>query len=117
MVTHVRVRTRTHTHMLMNAALVTDCIQAISCLQQMSSIPAGSDQKWLWDSSDVCGYPRIVHGGLTAAIIDESFGFLFYALRRHKQLPFFGPAFTAHLEVSYKRVRPPGYCHAYIAGY
>eukprot|EP00884_Botryococcus_braunii_P003412 jgi/Botrbrau1/13071/Bobra.0187s0033.1 len=53
--------------------------------------------------SDVCGYPRIVHGGLTAAIIDESFGFLFYSLREHKQLPFLGPAFTAHLEVNYKR--------------
>ena len=23
---------------------------------------------------DVCGYPRTVHGGLTAAISDESFG-------------------------------------------
>lgn len=24
--------------------------------------------------TDVCGYPRTVHGGLTAAIADESFG-------------------------------------------
>ena len=53
---------------------------------------------------DVCGYPRIVHGGLTAAILDETFGFLFYAMKHHKQLPFWQPAYTAHLEVDYKAV-------------
>ncbi|KAK9812066.1 hypothetical protein WJX73_002669 [Symbiochloris irregularis] len=52
--------------------------------------------------SDVCGYPRIVHGGLTSAIVDEAFGFLMYALRHHKQLPFWAPAFTKHLEVDFK---------------
>lgn len=52
--------------------------------------------------SDVCGYPRIVHGGLTAAIVDEAFGFLFYAMRHHSQLPYWAPAFTAHLEVNFK---------------
>lgn len=55
---------------------------------------------------DVCGYPRIVHGGLTAAILDETFGFLLFALKHHGQLPFWQPAFTAHLEVDYKSVRP-----------
>lgn len=54
--------------------------------------------------SDVCGYPRIVHGGLTSAIVDEAFGFLMYALRHHKQLPFWAPAFTKHLEVDFKAV-------------
>lgn len=28
---------------------------------------------------DVCGYPKTVHGGLTAAIADESFGGVFRA--------------------------------------
>ncbi|KAK9812857.1 hypothetical protein WJX72_004768 [[Myrmecia] bisecta] len=52
--------------------------------------------------SDVCGYPRVLHGGLTAAIFDESFGFLFFALKKQRALPFWGPAYTAHLEVNYK---------------
>eukprot|EP00891_Asterochloris_glomerata_P007240 jgi/Astpho2/7240/Aster-01548 len=51
---------------------------------------------------EVCGFPRIVHGGLTAAIMDETFGFLLFALKEHKQLPFWGPAYTAHLAVDYK---------------
>lgn len=37
---------------------------------------------------EVCGFPRIVHGGLTAAIIDESFGGLLFALKKQKALPF-----------------------------
>lgn len=53
---------------------------------------------------DVCGYPKIVHGGLTAAIIDETLGFLLYALKQSKALPFWGPAYTACLEVNYKAV-------------
>lgn len=65
---------------------------------------------------NVCGYPRVVHGGLTAAIVDEAMGHLFYALRVHGRggkgasvagannlLPFAGPAFTAHLDVNYHR--------------
>ena len=49
-----------------------------------------------------------MHGGLTAAIIDESFGFLWLSLRGAGQLPFRGPAFTAHLEVDYKQKIPAG---------
>lgn len=55
--------------------------------------------------SGVCGYPRVLHGGFTAAVLDESLGLLFYALRQHGCLPFAGPAFTAHLEVDYKKVQ------------
>lgn len=51
----------------------------------------------------MCGYPRIVHGGLTAAIVDEAVGHLFYALRCAHALPFRGPAFTANLSIDYKR--------------
>ena len=43
--------------------------------------------------------------GMTAAIIDESFGGLLLALRQAGALPFWGPAFTASLEVAYKAVR------------
>lgn len=51
---------------------------------------------------EVCGFPRIVHGGLTAAIVDESFGAMLFALKQAKALPFWGPAYTVQLEVSYK---------------
>ena len=55
--------------------------------------------------SGSCGYPRILHGGMTAAVLDEAFGFLFLSLRHHGQLPFRAPAFTAHLEVAYRKVQ------------
>ena len=58
--------------------------------------------------TDVCGYPRVAHGGLTAALVDEAMGHLFYALRLHGELPFRGPAFTAHLDVDYHRKIPAG---------
>ncbi len=38
---------------------------------------------------------------MTAAVLDEAFGHLFYALRSAGDLPFRGPAFTAHLDVDY----------------
>lgn len=53
----------------------------------------------------VCGFPTIVHGGLTATVMDETLGFLLFALKKQKALPFWGPAYTAHLEVDYKSVR------------
>lgn len=56
-----------------------------------------------FSGDDVCGYPRIVHGGLTAAIVDEAVGHLFYALRCANALPFRGPAFTVNLNINYKR--------------
>ena len=43
---------------------------------------------------EVCGFPRIVHGGLTAAIIDETFGGLLFALKQSGALSFWGPAYT-----------------------
>jgi hypothetical protein len=51
---------------------------------------------------EVCGFPRVVHGGLTAAIIDESFGGLLFSLKQAGALSFWGPAYTVQLEVSYK---------------
>jgi acyl-coenzyme A thioesterase PaaI-like protein len=44
----------------------------------------------------------VVHGGLTAAIIDESFGGLLFSLNQAGALSFWGPAYTVQLEVSYK---------------
>ena len=38
-------------------------------------------------------------------MLDEAFGFLFLSLRHHGQLPFRAPAFTAHLEVAYRKVQ------------
>eukprot|EP00873_Tetraselmis_striata_P045137 jgi/Tetstr1/465401/TSEL_010085.t1 len=52
--------------------------------------------------SDCCGHPTIVHGGLTAAIMDEAFGGLIFCMKRWKMLgP--GPPFTVKLEVNYHK--------------
>ncbi|KAK9816593.1 hypothetical protein WJX72_002389 [[Myrmecia] bisecta] len=55
--------------------------------------------------SNVCGHPTIVHGGLTAAVIDETLGGLAYILKREGIMGA-GPAFTVHLEVDYKKPVP-----------
>jgi len=36
--------------------------------------------------------------------MDETLGFLLFALKKQRALPFWGPAYTAHLEVEYKAV-------------
>lgn len=36
--------------------------------------------------------------------MDETLGFLLFALKKQQALPFWGPAYTAHLEVEYKAV-------------
>ncbi|KAK9909722.1 hypothetical protein WJX75_006596 [Coccomyxa subellipsoidea] len=54
---------------------------------------------------NVCGHPRITHGGMTAAIIDETLGGLNYVLKREGIVPH-GPSFTVHLEVGYKAPVP-----------
>ena len=53
---------------------------------------------------DVCGFPQTVHGGLTAAIIDETLGGLGLGLWRAGVLGFRPPAYTARLEVSPKMI-------------
>lgn len=57
---------------------------------------------------EVCGFPRVVHGGLTAAVFDESFGGLLFALKKDKALPFYGHAYTVQLDVTYKARVPAG---------
>jgi acyl-coenzyme A thioesterase PaaI-like protein len=57
---------------------------------------------------DVCGFPQTVHGGLTAAIMDETFGGLGVSLWKSGTLGFRPPAYTAHLEVDYKKKIPAG---------
>lgn len=57
---------------------------------------------------DVCGFPQTVHGGLTAAIMDETFGGLGVCAWREGALGFRPPAYTARLEVDYKRKIPAG---------
>jgi len=46
----------------------------------------------------VCGHPGIVHGGVTALILDESFGQAYWAWCAKER----GPGFTANLTVDYK---------------
>ncbi len=53
----------------------------------------------------MCGFPQTVHGGLTAALVDETVGGLAVALWRSGALGFRPPAYTARLEVDYKKVR------------
>lgn len=55
---------------------------------------------------EVCGYPSTVHGGLTAAIIDETLGGLMVSLWRGGTLGLSLPAVTARLEVDYCKTVP-----------
>jgi acyl-coenzyme A thioesterase PaaI-like protein len=57
---------------------------------------------------DVCGYPSTVHGGLTAAIVDETFGGLYTCLLASGALGITLPALTARLEVDYSARIPNG---------
>ncbi len=52
---------------------------------------------------NVCGHPTIVHGGLTAAIVDETFGGLNYMMKKRGMLDP-GPAFTVHMVMDWKKV-------------
>jgi hypothetical protein len=45
--------------------------------------------------SSINGYPGIVHGGITALALDNSYGMLFFSMG----LP---PAFTANLDINYR---------------
>ena len=63
----------------------------------------GSHRECEWSSDEVRGL-CLCTGGFTAAFLDEAFGLLFYSLRQHGLLPFISPAFTAHLDVSFKKV-------------
>ena len=56
----------------------------------------------------MCGFPQTVHGGLTAAIVDETLGGLCVSLWRSGALGFRPPAYTARLEVDYKKKIPAG---------
>lgn len=55
---------------------------------------------------NVCGHPTIVHGGLTAAIVDETLGGLNYLMKDRGMLDP-GPAFTVHMIMDWKKVRYP----------
>lgn len=54
--------------------------------------------------SRVCGYKGLAHGGITAAILDETLGNMDYAVKHAGLLPQ-GVAFTVHLSVDYRKVR------------
>ena len=50
----------------------------------------------------VCGHPGIVHGGVTALLLDESFGQAYWAWVASER----GPGFTANLSIDYKAPTP-----------
>jgi len=58
---------------------------------------------------EVAGFPKVVHGGLTAAIFDEAFGGLLFSLKKDGNVATsWGPAYTVALEVAYKNKIPAG---------
>lgn len=58
---------------------------------------------------EVAGFPKVVHGGLTAAIFDEAFGGLLFSLKKDGNVATsWGPAYTVALEVAYKHKIPAG---------
>ena len=71
-----------------------------------SSIPLGprsyvhATPKPVWRGRPCCEEPIVC-----AHTQDETFGFLYLSLIRHRSLPFLSPAFTAQLDVTYKKVR------------
>lgn len=56
----------------------------------------------------MCGYPSTTHGGLTAAIVDETFGGLYTCLLTSGGLGATLPGLTARLELDYRRRIPAG---------
>lgn len=52
----------------------------------------------------VCGHPGLVHGGVTALLLDEMFGQAYWAFTFGER----GPGFTANLNVDYKAPVPAG---------
>ena len=50
----------------------------------------------------VCGHPGLVHGGMSALVLDEMFGQAYWAWYAKER----GPGFTANLNVDYKAPAP-----------
>ena len=55
--------------------------------------------------TEVAGHPRITHGGFSASLIDETTGGLVFELKKAGLLGE-GPAFTARLEVDFRKPLP-----------
>ena len=93
---------------LLGAGLLTDLIcafdRASSTFYTLAAI-----------GSSVCGHRGITHGGLSAALLDETLGGAVYCLKQAGVIGR-GPAFTAALDVSYKAPLPAGATVAVVAG-
>ena len=50
----------------------------------------------------VCGHPGLVHGGVSALVLDEMFGQAYYCFFAAER----GPGFTANLNIDYKAPAP-----------
>jgi acyl-coenzyme A thioesterase PaaI-like protein len=57
---------------------------------------------------NVAGYPSTLHGGATAAVVDETLGGLYTSLLAGGKLGATLPGLTKRLEVDYKRTAPTG---------
>lgn len=60
--------------------------------------------------SATAGHPGILHGGLTAALVDESLGGLMFALIKHGALESKGPWFTVRVGAAAPAARGPPVC-------
>mmetsp|Transcript_8310 Transcript_8310/g.51781 ORF Transcript_8310/g.51781 Transcript_8310/m.51781 type:complete len:146 (+) Transcript_8310:401-838(+) len=54
---------------------------------------------------NVCGHPKLVHGGISALIIDNVAGYAIFKLKAAGAVPA-GPAFTVNLNVNYRKPIP-----------
>lgn len=54
---------------------------------------------------NVCGHPKLVHGGISALIIDNVAGYAIFKLKAANAVPA-GPAFTVNLNVNYRKPIP-----------
>lgn len=102
-------------HLCLNLSAAPSQLQL--CLQFKALLKTGlvEDMLFLYDSKnseahlvillgrDVCGHEKIVHGGLTSSICDETYGALVYAMKQADLLGA-GIAVTANLSVNFRKV-------------
>lgn len=81
-------------------------LRSYTCLYDYDPHAKGPKYFAVFDlGADVCGFPGITHGGLSAAMCDEAFGGLIQGLKLEGVLrP--GPAYTVHLSMQYKKMLP-----------
>ncbi len=79
-------------------------------LRQQFHIEQGCVTTVFRPEPSLCGYPGVVHGGIIAALLDETMGWAAAVAKRH----FF---ITADLSVRYRRVLPDGLSFRVVGRY